>query len=180
MSSEKWWPFCFCLSVLMCWIHFRKHKHICISLHSLTMKYYIDCSVQDCSIPMANTLEILQSCTKPLTCGWNHQYRLIAETQSQRRQAHHLSQKVSIMAADDLATSGAKASAVTYPILQSQYHGCWWPGDIRSQGISSNIPYLTKSVSWLLMTWLHHWPGHQQSCYWPCSTDIIQSRHQKD
>ena len=24
------------------------------------------------------------------------------------------------------------------PILHSQYHGCWYPGDARSQGISSH------------------------------------------
>ena len=24
------------------------------------------------------------------------------------------------------------------PILRRQYHGCWWPGDIRSQVISSH------------------------------------------
>ena len=23
--------------------------------------------------------------------------------------------------------------------LQSQYHGCWWPGDTKSQGISSHV-----------------------------------------
>ena len=31
------------------------------------MPVYIDGLVQDCSISIANTLEILQSCTKPLT-----------------------------------------------------------------------------------------------------------------
>ena len=24
------------------------------------------------------------------------------------------------------------------PALYMQYHGCWWPGDTRSQGISSH------------------------------------------
>ena len=23
----------------------------------------------------------------------------------------------------------------------SQYHSCWWPGDVRSQGMSSNCPF---------------------------------------
>ena len=34
------------------------------------LHYYLDGLVQDCSISSANALEILQSCTKPLTC-WN-------------------------------------------------------------------------------------------------------------
>ena len=27
------------------------------------------------------------------------------------------------------------------PILHNQYHGCWWPGDARSQGISNHDIY---------------------------------------
>ena len=30
------------------------------------------------------------------------------------------------------------------PILQSQYHGCWCPGDARSQGISIDDIYYVE------------------------------------
>ena len=30
------------------------------------------------------------------------------------------------------------------PILQNQYHGCWCPGDARSQGISNHDIDLVK------------------------------------
>ena len=34
-------------------------------------------------------------------------------------------------------------------ILHSQYHGCWWPGDARSQGISNNsIDIVMPKYSW--------------------------------
>ena len=33
-------------------------------------------------------------------------------------------------------------------ILESQYHGCWWSGNTRSQGISSHgiLPYTTRKI----------------------------------
>ena len=34
----------------------------------LLTDHHIDCFIQDCSISIANTLEILQSCTKPSIC----------------------------------------------------------------------------------------------------------------
>ena len=30
------------------------------------------------------------------------------------------------------------------PILHGQYHGCWWPGDARSQGIKKHNIGLVK------------------------------------
>ena len=36
-----------------------------------------------------------------------------------------------------------------HPILHNRYHGCWWPGDARSQGISSNsIDLVILEYSW--------------------------------
>ena len=41
------------------------------------------------------------------------------------------------------------------PILHSQYHGCWWPGDARSQGISSHgadlvlLKYSSFTTRWV-------------------------------
>ena len=67
-----------------------------------------------------------------------------------------LSYKVNITAADDLETQGVRASSVAMVLIymytiysdlkenkhrsfiQSQYHGCWWPGDTRSQSIISS------------------------------------------
>ena len=35
-------------------------------------------------------------------------------------------------------------------IPHNQYHGCWWPGNIRSQGISNHgIDKVIKQYSWL-------------------------------
>ena len=53
---------------------------------------------------------------------------------------------VNIMGAYVLGTQGARASATMIFtmlnwILQRQYHGCWCPGDARSQGISNHDIY---------------------------------------
>ena len=83
----------------------------------------------------------------------------------------------------------------------SQYHSCWWPGDERSQGISSHCIHLvvpeysgsapdgltlnvrgpsylglTRSISWLLLTS----PGHQQPWYWLCRICRSWSYSRKD
>ena len=47
------------------WIIFR-HTSDVVHESGLGVRYaYIDGSVQDCSLSIVNTLEILQSCTKP-------------------------------------------------------------------------------------------------------------------
>ena len=51
MLSVKWWPFCLVLNVL---------KRILLS------DGRPDGFVEDCSDSIANTLELLQSCTKPM------------------------------------------------------------------------------------------------------------------
>ena len=56
----------------------------------------------------------------------------------------------------------------THFIQHNQYHGYWCPGDARSQGISSHgidLIYPAWSISWLLMSWRHEEPGHQQPWY---------------
>ena len=40
-----------------------------VNIQQFEMYSYIDGLVQDCSISIANGLEILQSCTKPWICG---------------------------------------------------------------------------------------------------------------
>ena len=88
----------------------------------------------------------------------------------------------------------------------NQYHGCWWPGDTRSQGINnhcidtacpkySGIQHpkwltlnvrgpsylgLTRSISWLLMPWLLPSPGHQKPWYWLCRIGGFLSYLRKD
>ena len=55
MLSVEWWPFCSGLNMLNIGIKIRwKHS-----------KLYIDGLAQDSSISIANTLQILQSSTKP-------------------------------------------------------------------------------------------------------------------
>ena len=56
----------------------------------------------------------------------------------------------------------------------------------RSQGIEI-LPHgrqgptnLTKATPWLLMTWRHMEPEHQQPRSWPSSPRIIQPKHQMD
>ena len=45
-------------------------KHLSQNCHyAFTWKAYFEDFVQDCSISIANALEILQSCTKPLICS---------------------------------------------------------------------------------------------------------------
>ena len=72
-------------------------------------------------------------------------------------------------------------------IPHNQYHSCWWPGDARSQGISSNgVIYFvwpkisihlqlkpeysktTGSIPWQLMPWLFVPSGDHQPWYWIC------------
>ena len=36
-----------------------------------------------------------------------------------------------------------------------------------------SIPRETRSITWLVMPWLHASPGHQQQCYWVCK--IVRS-----
>ena len=38
-------------------------------------------------------------------------------------------------------------------ILHSQYHGCWWPGDTRSQGVNNHVSDLGKSGNLGPRTW---------------------------
>ena len=45
-------------------------------------------------------------------------------------------------------------------IAHSQYHGCWWPGGIRSQGISSNGIDLVFAEYSSLNTKRFHIPRH--------------------
>ena len=73
---------------------------------------------------------------------------------------------VNIMAADDLTMQGAKASATMISTMLD-CHGCWWPCDARSQGISNHDIYYVD-LSWLLMTLQHKEPGHQQPWYLLC------------
>ena len=51
--------------------------------------------------------------------------------------------------------------------------GKWWPFCLGLNMLTLNVRgpiYLgfTRSISWLLMPWLHTSPGHQQPWYWPC------------
>ena len=39
--------------------------------------------------------------------------------------------------------------------------------------------YPTESIPWLLMTWLHKEPGHQQPWYWPSSPKWFRPQDQK-
>ena len=39
--------------------------------------------------------------------------------------------------------------------------------------------YSTWPIPWLLMTWWHKEPGHQQPWYWSTYLKIFQSQHQK-
>ena len=79
MSFAKWQPFCLCLNVLTSNIAGKLCQYnVCRCPGSLqpqvirrqdTDYMYIDGLVQDCSISIANTLEILQSYSKPLICN---------------------------------------------------------------------------------------------------------------
>ena len=80
---------------------------------------------------------------------------------------------VNIMAADDLAMQGAKASATMISTVLD-CHGCWWLCDARSQGISNHDIYYVD-LSWLLMTLQRKEPGHQQPWYSLCWTGLILS-----
>ena len=64
-------------------------------------------------------------------------------------------------------------------ILHSQYHGCWWPGNTRSQGISSvvltqlcqNIPVSAReglTLASYLQTVLFGW-----ICFWHASVIFL-------
>ena len=71
---------------------------------------------------------------------------------------HHGSESQCLpMDADDLAIQGARAS---WQWITMSTHGCWWPGDTRSQGIMAvnHIVY-----PWMLMTWRYKEPGHHGS-----------------
>ena len=51
--------------------------------------------------------------------------------------------------------------------------GKWWLFCLGLNMLTLNVRgpiYLgfTRSISWLLMPWLHTSPGHQQPWYWPC------------
>ena len=45
-------------------------KEVIIEIFDIHYKHQIDGSMLDCSISIADALEILQSCTKPLKCNW--------------------------------------------------------------------------------------------------------------
>ena len=45
--------------------------------------------------------------------------------------------------------------------------------------VRQEVTYPTYQISWLLMSWRHKEPGHQQQCYWPCWTGIIWSPYVK-
>ena len=49
---------------------------------------------------------------------------------------------------------------------------------LNMQGLS--YPSLTRSVSWLLMSWLFVSPGHQHLWYWLCRIDKFLSSIRKD
>ena len=75
--------------------------------------------MQDCSNSIANALEFLQSCTKPLK--YTFAFAIISE---------HCK-----------GTGGWIPSLwkTRISVFHSQYHpSCWWSGDLRSQGISSH------------------------------------------
>ena len=41
--------------------------------------------------------------------------------------------------------------------------------------VRPGLTYSTQSISWLLMSWRHKEPGHQQPWYWPSQTKITRS-----
>ena len=47
-----------------------------------------------------------------------------------------------------------------WPILYNQYHGCWWPGDARSQGISCHCIDLVHPKYFRLSTRRVNWLTH--------------------
>ena len=45
--------------------------------------------------------------------------------------------------------------------------------------VRQGLTYSTQSISWLLMSWRRKEPGHQQTWYWLCWTELIRSPHCK-
>ena len=74
------------------------------------------------------------------------QSREVVENPPPRMTGTLISCIVNTMAADDMATQGARASAAIIPSLArkyilhtcSQYNGCWYHSDARSPGINSH------------------------------------------
>ena len=90
-----------------------------LTLYVLNLSYetrrYIHTNslLQDCSISSALAMEILQSCTKPSIYSHLSTFRWCYIV-------------VLLHGRQDMF------------ILHDQYHGCWWPGDPKSQGITSH------------------------------------------
>ena len=68
-------------------------------------------------------------------------------------------------------------------ILQSQYHGCWWPGDGRSQGINSYGIDLVSTEYSISPTWRVYkclLTGWQLYVYNLCNREIYPGGHYWD
>ena len=139
----------------------------------------IDGLVQDCSISIANTLEILQSCTKPSI--YISSLFSFSEEQLRPRCDKYVSSGVDLdeRLACTNTNSWLAGTANSELLLKGKYSAWYkifaklikfnnikWVPNIVNAG--NEIFRLWGSIPFLLMPWLLKSPVHQQAWYWLC------------
>ena len=121
---------------------------------------HIDGLVQDCSISIANALEILQFCTQLSNICFTLPQRFndLHAKLFLRKNECSFSTTPSVQHWDG-AGSWNPCSWETDPVIR-QCHGCWWPGnrDCPRQRYWDILPYFSKkSHCYFEMTNFYHW-----------------------
>ena len=123
------WPWFFFVFL----IYMHKNTSDTTSVHEKMFVLYIDGLVQDCSNSMANTLELLHSCTKPsVPCCCDHATIL------------HMPRQLSCRGMCKTVWHGrttkflGKKNFIGKNNFHHHHHGCWCPGSLCHQGISTH------------------------------------------